>query len=190
MNRNASITATFVVLTFSLNAWAQGRAPAPPRPQPVPDVTGRPGTPAEVAPRVIPNPLPQPVLASGFGTPEGLMTPAEVLLPGLGFGPADCFPLTPVSCFEVGYKCYCRGLFRDALAFTDHGLKLSNHARLYLLKAVCEMHLGLADQATSTIEKYRIACVIPQETIGLFAARERINDPMRVRMEYLLAVPE
>jgi hypothetical protein len=131
--------------------------------------------------------LPPPTLTSDFGIPEGLKTPAEVLLPRLGFGPAYCFPLTPTTCFDVGYKCYVYGLYDDAFAFADHGLKLSNHARLYLLKAMCELHLKHCDDAKSTLVKYRTAALRPEESVGLFVAKEKLNDPMRVRLELLLS---
>jgi hypothetical protein len=131
--------------------------------------------------------LPTPDLPPGFGTPEGLVTRPSVLIPNLGYGTPDCFVLTPVTCFDAGYKCYIMGLYEDALAFTHHGLRQSNNARLYLLQAVCEMHLGKCEAAGQSILRYRSASTIPAETIGLGPARERINDPMRVRLEFLLA---
>jgi len=130
--------------------------------------------------------LPAPDLPPGFGVPEGLVTRPAVLLPDLGYGTPDCFVLTPVTCFDVAYKCYIRGLYEDAVAFTRHGLRQSNNARLYLLQAVCEMHLGRCQAASQSILRYRSASTMPTETIGLGPAREHVNDPMRVRLEMLL----
>lgn len=130
--------------------------------------------------------LPEPTVNPGFGIPDGLRTPAEKLIPSLGFGPASCFPLTPISCFDVAYKCLCYGYYEDALAFANHGLKMSNHARLYLLKAMCELELSRCEDATSTLVRYRHAVARPEESFGLFAARERLNGPARVRLEILL----
>jgi hypothetical protein len=48
-------------------------------------------------------------------------------------------------------------MYADALAFVNHGLKLSNHARLYLLKAVCEMHLGRCRDAETSVFQFRAA---------------------------------
>jgi hypothetical protein len=130
--------------------------------------------------------LPSPTVTPGFGIPEGLKTPANDLLLCLGFGPAACFPLTPDSCFDVGYKCVCARHYEDALAFANHGLKMCNHARLYLLKAICELELGRCDDATNTLGRYRLAAARPEENVGLYAARERLNGPARVRLEILL----
>ena len=68
--------------------------------------------------------LPAPTVNPGFGVPEGLRTPADQLIPCLGFGPASCFPLTPDSCYDVAYKCLCARQDEDALAFANHGLKM------------------------------------------------------------------
>ena len=68
-------------------------------------------------------------------------------------------------------------MYGDASAFANHGLKLCNHARLYLLKAVCEMHMGNAKDAETSIYKFRAASAIPIEAYGLGPALERINDP-------------
>lgn len=153
-----------------------------PAPQPAP-VPGDVPAPSESIP---PNVLPTPTLTPDFGIPDGLRTAPEILLPSLGFGPSHTFPLTPTTCFDAGYKCYVRGLYGDALAFANHGLKLCNHARLYLLKAMCEMQLARSEDAKSTIVHYRYAALRPQESFGLAVARERLNDPMRVRLEALL----
>lgn len=176
-----------------IDARGQERGSAPPKPGVVPDAPEKIISSEPVLPVIpVPGPivthveLPAPVLLPGFGIPDGLVTKPEILFPSLGLGPASCYVLTPVTCFEAGYKCYSLGMYGDALAFIDHGLKLSNHARLYLLKAVCEMHLGHCEDAGTAILRYRAASLIPSEAFGLGPARERINDPMRVRLEYLL----
>ena len=185
--------------TISLCALCQIEARGqerPPKPGNVPDAPGEiissdpivTPLPRVVVPRaaVTNIDLPDPVLLPGFGIPDGLLTKPEILFPSLGFGPSNCFVLTPMTCFDAGYKCYSLGMYEDALAFVNHGLKQSNHARLYLLKAVCEMHLGHCEDAGSAILRYRAAAMIPSETFGLGPARERINEPMRVRLEQLL----
>lgn len=177
---------------------AVGELPDPPKPsvrklpvQPKLPVIER--TEVEVIPRAVlieelpPDVLSPPTRTSGFGIPEGLKTAPEILMPSLGYGTAHCFPLTPTTCFDVGYKCYTYGLYQDALAFANHGLQQCNHARIFLLKAMCEMHLGRCDDARVTLVKYRHASLRPQESVGLAVARERLNDPMRARLELLLA---
>ncbi|MEK6260927.1 MAG: hypothetical protein AABP62_20190 [Planctomycetota bacterium] len=177
---------------------AIGELPEPPKPAvrklpdpPNPTVIERPAVrdqPHAVLIEELPSDvLPPPTLTSGFGIPEGLKTAPEILLPSLGYGPAHCFPLTPTTCFDVGYKCYTYGLYQDALAFANHGLQQCNHARIYLLKAMCEMHLGRCDDARVTLVKYRHASLRPQESVGLAVAREKLNDPMRARLKILLA---
>lgn len=174
-----------------------GELPAPPKPainilparpaSPVPERASVQVLPQAVFIEKLPDVLPPPTLTSDFGIPEGLKTAPEILLPSLGYGAAHCFPLTPTTCFEAAYKCYTYGLYQDALAFTKHGLQQSNHARLYLLKAMCEMHLARCEDARVTLVKYRHASLRLQESVGLTVARERLNDPMRVRLELLLA---
>lgn len=168
------LSATFLL---GASAFAQQRMPTAPQPQ---------RNPTEQVPMTS---LPTPTVTPSFGFPENLETPPEKLLPMLGYGPSSCFPLTPLTCFDVGYKCYANGLYLDALAFADHGVKMSNHARLYLLKAVCEMHLGRCEAAMDSLRKYRSAMMIPTEMYGLASAQTRINDPMRVRLEFLLMEP-
>ncbi len=182
----------------SIEVHAQGELPDPPKPS-VRKLPVRPKLPViersgfEVIPHAVlleelpPDVLPPPTLTSGFGIPERLKTAPEILLPSLGYGPAHCFPLTPTTCFDVGYKCFTYGLYQDALAFANHGLQQCNHARIYLLKAMCEMHLGRCDDARVTLVKYRHASLRPEESVGLAVARERLNDPMRARLEILLA---
>jgi hypothetical protein len=176
----------------SISYGAQEIAPVPPQPQALPDRTGAVQAPSRtptIVPterRIVADALPEPNLTSGFGSPDNLRTPMGRLLPALGFGPAHCFPLTPSTCFEVAYKCYCQRLYEDALAFTNHGLKQSNDSRLYLLKAVCLMHLGDCAGAESTIRMYRSALAVPANAGGLRSALTLVNDPMRVRLEYLL----
>ena len=177
---------------------AIGKLPDAPKPsvgklpfRPKLPVIERPG--AEVIPHAVlieelpPDVLPPPTLTFGCGIPEGLKTPPEILFPSLGYGPAHSFPLTPTTCFDVGYKCFTYGLYQDALAFANHGLQQSNHARIYLLRAMCEMHLAQSEDARVTLVKYRHASLRPEESVGLAVARERLNDPMRVRLEVLLA---
>ena len=53
--------------------------------------------------------LPDPELTPGFGLPEGLETKPEILFRKLGFGPPDCFVLTPITCFDAAYICYRAG---------------------------------------------------------------------------------
>lgn len=130
--------------------------------------------------------LPAPTMLPGFGIPDGLSTPASELLPALGFGTASCFPLTSDSCFDVAYKCLCSRRYEDALAFANHGLKLSNQARHYLLKAMCELELSRCDDAQNTLIKYRYALALPEETVGFIRANEKLNGPARVRLEILL----
>lgn len=160
--------------------------PEPPVPTVVEPVDVNAQPPAVLPSEPVPDVLPPPRLTSGFGIPEGLKTAPEILLPSLGYGSPHCFPLTPSTCFEVGYKCYARGMYEDALAFANHGLALSNHARIYLLKAMCEMQLARCDEAIATLIKYRHAALRPEESVGLWQARETLNDPMRVRLERLL----
>lgn len=131
--------------------------------------------------------LPAPTVNPGFGIPDGLKTPAPVLFCALGYGSEIAFPLTPVTCFDAAYKCYTMGLREDALAFVNHGLKMCNHARLYLLKAMLEIELGRPDDATDTLVKFRHAVARPIETYGMQTAIERLNGPSRVRADLLLS---
>jgi len=169
-----------------VDAVPEPPVPQPPVPTIVEPVEGTVQPPAVLPPEPVPDVLPPPRLTSGFGVPEGLKTAPEILLPSLGYGTPHCFPLTPSTCYDVGYKCYTWGLYQDALAFANHGLALSNHARLYLLKAMCEMQLARCDEAIASLTKYRHAALRPEESVGLWQARETLNDPMRVRLERLL----
>lgn len=184
----ASLSIVFVGSISSGTLQAQPAPPAP-IPQYIPDASAAArsravpdGLPAET----LKDSLPKPAGVPRFGLPKGLETTGRVLIPKLGFGPAHCFPLTPTTCFDAGYKCYSLGWNADALAFADEGLTMSNNARLYLLKAVCEMHLGHCDDAANAMASYRLAEVIPSEAVGLYAAQERINEPMRLRLEALV----
>jgi|GEM_PF-4983587 len=163
--------------------------PAPPQPDYVPDASAAArsrSVPDGLPPESLQKSLPKPAAVPRMGLPKGLETPGSVLIPRLGFGPAHCFPLTPTTCFDAGYKCYSLGWYADALAFADEGLTMSNNARLYLLKAVCEMHLGHCDDAVNAMANYRLSEVIPSEAVGLYSAQERINEPMRLRLEALV----
>lgn len=130
--------------------------------------------------------LPTPTVNPGFGIPDGLKTPARRLFHDLGYGSEVAFPLTPVSCFDAAYKCYSMGLLEDSLAFVNHGLKMCNHARLYLLKSMIEIDLKRPDDATNTLVKFRHAVSRPMETYGMQTAVERLNGPARVRADILL----
>ena len=130
--------------------------------------------------------LPSPTLNPGFGVPTGLKTPSRRLFHDLGYGSEVAFPLTPITCFDAAFKCYTMGLHEDALAFVNHGLKLCNHARLFLLKAMLEIDLGRPDDATNTLVKFRHAAARPAETYGMQTAIERLNGPARVRADLLL----
>jgi hypothetical protein len=117
-----------------------------------------------------------------FTLPEGLTQDADELFEDLGYVPSHCVPLTPESCFDIAYKCYIRGRYRDALVFTTRGLTMRNDARLQLMKGVCELQLGKCETAESTAAAYRNA-LLQQQLFGLHVARERVNDAMRVRFD-------
>lgn len=175
-------------LVLSDQLYAQPTSP-PPAPQYIPDASAAArsrAVPDGLRPETLAGSLPKPSASPRLGLPSGLETPGSVLIPKLGYGPAHCFPLTPTTCFDAAYKCYTLGWYADALAFADEGLTMSNNARLYLLKAVCEMHLGHCDDAVNAMANYRLAEIIPAEGVGLYAAQERINNPMRLRLEALV----
>jgi hypothetical protein len=57
---------------------------------------------------------------------------------------------------------------------------MCNDARLHLIKGVCELHRGLGPTAEQTATDFRNA-MAGNQTFGIAAARERINDPWAVR---------
>jgi hypothetical protein len=122
---------------------------------------------------------------SVFSYPDGLSMSAERLFERLGQCPTHCLPMTSETTFDLAYACFIRGMYDDAIALASHGLKLRGDARLYLLKGVCEMHVGRCSEAEETAEQY-LNAVNGRNTIGLAIARERVNGPMRVRFEQIL----
>jgi hypothetical protein len=173
----------------------QETAPAqmPPESQPLPP-TGpiRPGVRPPAVPGQFPperprmRPEPSPVtvrpIQNVFVIPSGLSMPPEELFHLLGYGPVPCVPLTPLTSFDIAYKCYVRGLYSDAIVFAQHGLTMCNDARLYLLEGVCELWLGRCADAERTATHFRTA-LTDRQLFGMEVAQERINDPMRSRFE-------
>jgi hypothetical protein len=123
---------------------------------------------------------------STFSYPPGLSMSAEVLFRRLGYIPADCLPMTSDTTYDVAFACFIRGMYSDAIAFTDRGLAIREDARLYLLKGVCEMNAGLCIEAEATADKYLQLLRMNKNLYGLAATRERVNGPMRVRFEQIL----
>jgi hypothetical protein len=122
---------------------------------------------------------------SVFSCPSGLSMPADRLIARLGYFPVNCVPMTPDTTYDLGFACYIRGMYDDAIAFANHGLTLRDDARLHLLKAVCQMSVGRCVEAEETVDKY-LNAVASTNTVGLAVARERINGPMRVRVEQIV----
>jgi hypothetical protein len=112
--------------------------------------------------------------------PPGLSEPIEHLLTDCGYQSGKTVPLTPLTTFDLAYKCYADGRYADAIIFASHGLRMCNDARLHLIKGVCELHRGLGPTAERTAADFRKA-VAEQQTFGLDAASERVNDPWAVR---------
>ncbi len=108
--------------------------------------------------------------------------PATDLFETLGIEPVNVVPLTPMTSFDIAYKCYLQGMYSDAIVFARHGLTMCNDARLYLLKGVCELYLGQGAEAERTAAEFRNA-LNQQQVFGMEAAVERINDPLRVRFD-------
>jgi hypothetical protein len=150
--------------------------------QPPPRVT-QPAPPSVTQPT--PPAVPARPLQSVFLIPSGLSMPPEDLFLDLGYDPQTCIPLTPQTSFDIAYRCYARGLFRDALAFARHGLTMCDDARLQLLKGVCELHLGRCAEVEKTAGDFR-AAIAQQQLFGLEVAQERINDPMSVRFDAIV----
>ena len=121
----------------------------------------------------------QPTL-SVFAPVTGLSEPIDNLMDDLGYQAAKTIPLTPRTCFDLAYACYADGRFDDAIIFASHGLRMSNDARLYFIKGVCELHRGLTSAAEQTAGDFRTA-MANQQFFGIEAARERINDARAVR---------
>jgi hypothetical protein len=184
----------------------------PPRPAPVPNRPGPrfrfnigstpvappgtlrtvPGTPpAPPEPAGVPGNRPTAVvtparpLQSVFLIPAGLSMPARELFDVLGVEPVTVVPLTPITCFDIAYKCYLEGMYSDAVVFARHGLTMCNDARLHLIKGVCELHLARGPEAEHTAAEFRTAFSQGQ-TFGLEAAMERVNDPLRVRFDQIV----
>jgi hypothetical protein len=111
--------------------------------------------------------------------------PAEQLFVILGYIPSHCVAITPETSFDIAYACYIRGLYSDAAIFAQHGTTMRNDARLQLLKGVCLLHLGDCAKAEATAADYRAAVAL-QQNYGLGVARERVNDPMRVRFDQVV----
>jgi hypothetical protein len=136
------------------------------------------------APVATPAAPPQPL--GLFEYPTGLSISPERLFEQLGYIPGYSVPMTANWCYELAYLCYIRGWYRDALILADRGLLVRNDARLHLLKGVCQLYLRQTSAAEVTGSNY-LAAVAARNTIGLDVARERVNDPMRVRFEVILA---
>jgi hypothetical protein len=122
---------------------------------------------------------------SAFATPAGLSMSLEELCRRLGYFPAHCQPMTSDTTYDLAFACFIRGMYGDAIALANHGLKIRPDARLLLLRGVCEMHVGRCAEAEATAGEY-LNAVSANNVIGLLAARERINGPMRVRFEQIL----
>jgi hypothetical protein len=93
--------------------------------------------------------------------------------------------MTSDTTYDLAFACFIRGMYNDAIAFADHGLKLRDDARLELIKGVSQLHVGQCPAAEVTAEKY-LNAIDNKNTIGLAVARERVNGPMRVRFEQIL----
>lgn len=122
---------------------------------------------------------------SVFSYPSGLSQSAECLFGCLGQHPTNCVPMTSETTFDLGYACFIRGWYSDAIIFAKRGLELRNDARLQLLKGVSEMCAGRCNDAEATAQDY-LDSVNAGNQIGLEIARERINGPMRVRFDQIL----
>jgi hypothetical protein len=122
---------------------------------------------------------------SAFVVPPGLSEPIQHLLSDLGCQSGKTVTLTPHTTFDLAYKCYADGRYADAIVFASHGLRMCNDARLHLIKGVCELHLGSGPNAESTASDFRHA-MASNQTFGIDAARERINDPWAVRFADLI----
>jgi hypothetical protein len=168
---------------LSPDAVGPGPAPTetlPARPGPATNVPVPNGTTTATPPAVTQRP---PI--SVFERPGRLSEPADQLFSELGFIPAHSVPLTPQTSFDIAYACYARELFADAIVLANHGLKMSDDARLHLIKGDCQLYLGYGRDAERTAADFR-AAVAANQTFGLAAARERVNDPMRVRFDNIV----
>lgn len=102
-----------------------------------------PGQPADVD-TVLP---PEPEMFNPFKVPEGLTMDYRHLLGVLGYGvhpcvSPDCFPFTADQCLELAIQCIDAGLYKDAIALTDHGLTLKDYQVLYYVRGVAELAIG------------------------------------------------
>jgi hypothetical protein len=135
---------------------------------------------------VAPGPVgPRQPTMSVFAPVTGLSEPIDNLMDDLGYQTAKTIPLTPRTCFDLAYACYADGRFADAIIFASQGLRMSNDARLYFIKGVCELHRGLTSAAEQTAGDFRTA-MANQQFFGIEAARERINDARAVRFTDLV----
>jgi hypothetical protein len=161
--------------------------PVPPQVQPVvPGPTPAWQTYESTAPSTPPlGQLPQRATISAFKIPAGLSLPVDQLFAELGSVPDSSVPLTPTTSYDLAYACYRRGLCSDAVVLANHGLEMCHDARLQLIKGVCLLHLGRDADAVRTAGDFR-ASLAHNQFFGLDAARERVNDPMRVRFDNIV----
>ncbi len=115
-----------------------------------------------------------------FDIPEDLSTPHKILLFKLGYLASSDSSLsvafTPAICQEMAISAIRYGLYRDAIALANHGLKyhpVSDPAFLYL-RGYCEIGLGPREDATKTIKELKSAGRIPTWLM------ERVNGPAAV----------
>lgn len=172
---------------------AQGQTPPPEAPAQMPPAAGPgqtlpPSAPGTTRSPVLPRARQQPAAAparplqSVFLIPNGLSMPPEDLFRTLGYDPVTSIPLTPLTCFDIAYQCYLQEYYSDAIEFARHGLTMCDDARLHLIKGVCELHLARNADAERSAAAFRNA-LTQQQLFGLDAARERINESLRVRFD-------
>ncbi|GEM_PF-2162113 len=117
-----------------------------------------------------------------FAVPDGLTVSVDSLLQLTGFNPRGHldgvpFAFTPKTCSGLAAICYRKGLYADARAIADHGLKSKMSSRLLFIRGVCELALGDKDACNVTIEELR---KIDRSPLSLAEVSD-VNGPIAVR---------
>lgn len=101
--------------------------------------------------------LPPPSGYDPFEVPEGLSMPVDSLLACLGYNSDHRmdgvpFPFTVEMCVRLAEGCYKRGLYMDARAIAEHGLKTQRIPALFYIRGASELALGDSVSALRSIK--------------------------------------
>jgi hypothetical protein len=117
-----------------------------------------------------------------FDIPRGLSLPYLELLTSLGYLPSPNHGLsvafTPNFCQESAIRAIQRGMYSDAIALSNHGLRYFEglNSSLLYLRAYSEISLTKSDEALATLKVLRPLNPVPA------IIRERVNGPAAIQL--------